>query len=133
MRDFWNFIQFIITVLGGWIGYFLGGWDGTLYALVMFITIDYVTGVMCAISDRRLSSEVGFRGIAKKVFIFCLVGIGSMLDRNIVGTGDTVRTAVIFYYLSNEGISILENAARLGLPVPPKIQKVLEQLKEDKE
>lgn len=133
MRDFWNLIQFIITVLGGWIGYFLGGWDGTLYALVMFITIDYVTGVMCAISDRRLSSEVGFRGIAKKVFILCLVGIGSMLDRNIVGTGDTVRTAVIFYYLSNEGISILENAARLGLPVPPKIQKVLEQLKEDKE
>lgn len=133
MRDFWNLIQFIITLLGGWIGYFLGGWDGTLYALVMFITIDYVTGVMCAISDRRLSSEVGFKGIAKKVFILCLVGIGSMLDRNIVGTGDTVRTAVIFYYLSNEGISILENAARLGLPVPPKIQKVLEQLKEDKE
>lgn len=133
MRDFWNLIQFAFTILGGWIGYFLGGWDGTLYALVMFITIDYVTGVMCAISDRRLSSEVGFKGIAKKVFILCLVGIGSMLDRNIAGTGDTVRTAVIFYYLSNEGISILENAARLGLPVPPKIQKVLEQLKEDKE
>lgn len=133
MKDFWTLIQFVFAVLGGWLGYFLGGWDGALYALITFITLDYVTGVMCAISDRRLSSEVGFRGIFRKVIILALVGIGSILDRNVIGTGDTMRTAVIFYYLSNEGISILENATRLGLPVPQKVKKVLEQLKEDNE
>lgn len=131
MKEFWNLIQLVFAMLGGWVGYFLGGWDGALYALVTFITVDYVTGVMCAISDRRLSSEVGFRGICRKVIILALVGVGSILDRNVIGTGSVLRTAVIFYYLSNEGISILENASRLGLPVPPKIQRVLEQLKED--
>ena len=132
MKEFWNLIQLVFAMLGGWVGYFLGGWDGALYALVTFITVDYVTGVMCAISDRRLSSEVGFRGICRKVIILALVGVGSILDRNVVGSGSVLRTAVIFYYLSNEGISILENASRLGLPVPPKIKKVLEQLKEEK-
>ena len=132
MREFWNMIQFVFTVLGGWIGYFLGGWDGALYALITFITADYITGVMCAVSDRRLSSEVGFRGICRKVIILTLVGVGSILDRQVIGSGGALRTAVIFYYLSNEGISILENASRLGLPVPPKIKKVLEQMKEEK-
>lgn len=127
----WYLIQFIFTVIGGWLGYFLGGWDGALYALITFITIDYVTGVMCAISDRRLSSEVGFRGICRKVIILALVGVGSILDRHVIGTGSVLRTAVIFYYLSNEGISILENATRLGLPVPEKLKNVLEQLKEE--
>ena len=131
MREFWYLIQFIITVIGGWLGYFLGGWDGALYALITFITIDYVTGVMCAISDRRLSSEVGFRGICRKVIILALVGVGSILDRHVIGTGSVLRTAVIFYYLSNEGISILENATRLGLPVPEKLKNVLVQLKEE--
>lgn len=132
MKEFWNLIQFAFTTLGGWLGYFLGGWDGALYALVTFITIDYITGVMCAVSDRRLSSEIGFRGICRKVIILALVGVGSVLDREIIGTGSVLRTAVIFYYLSNEGISILENATRLGLPVPEKLKNVLEQLKNDK-
>ena len=132
MRDMWNLIQFIFAALGGWLGYFLGGWDGALYALITFITMDYITGVMCAISDRRLSSEVGFRGICRKVIILALVGVGSILDRQVIGSGSVLRTAVIFYYLSNEGISILENATRLGLPVPEKLKNVLEQLKEDK-
>lgn len=132
MRDMWNLIQFIFALIGGWLGYFLGGWDGALYALITFITVDYITGVMCAISDRRLSSEVGFRGICRKVIILVLVGVGSILDRQIIGSGSILRTAVIFYYLSNEGISILENATRLGLPVPEKLKNVLEQLKEDK-
>ena len=132
MKDMWNLIQFIFAALGGWLGYFLGGWDGALYALITFITVDYITGVMCAVSDKRLSSEIGFRGICRKVIILALVGVGSILDRQIIGTGSTQRTAVIFYYLSNEGISILENAARLGLPVPEKLKNVLEQLKEDK-
>lgn len=132
MREFWNYIQIIFAALGGWIGFFLGGWDGALYALITFITVDYITGVMCAVTDRRLSSEIGFRGICRKVIILTLVGVGSILDRQIVGTGSMLRTAVIFYYLSNEGISILENATRLGLPVPEKLKNVLEQLKNDK-
>lgn len=132
MKDFWNMIQFLIAALGGWIGYFLGGWDGAVYALITFITLDYATGVMCAITDRKLSSEVGARGIFKKVMIMALVGVGSILDREIIGNGSILRTAVIFYYLSNEGISILENATRLGLPVPEKLKVTLEQLKEDK-
>lgn len=133
MKSFWDVIHLIITAIGGWLGYFLGGWDGALYALIAFITIDYITGVMCAISDKRLSSEVGFKGICRKVIILCLVGVGSILDRYVIGTGSVLRTAVIFYYLSNEGISILENASRLGLPVPEKLKNVLEQLREDKE
>ena len=128
MKEFWNTIQLIFTGVGGWLGYFLGGWDGLLYALIAFVAIDYVTGVMCAISNHTLSSEVGFKGICRKVLIFLLVGIGSILDARVIGSGSVLRTAVIFFYISNEGVSILENAARLGLPVPEKIKVVLEQL-----
>lgn len=128
MKEFWNTIQLIFTGIVGWLGYFLGGWDGLLYALIAFVAIDYVTGVMCAISNHTLSSEVGFKGICRKVLIFLLVGIGSILDARVIGSGSVLRTAVIFFYISNEGVSILENAARLGLPVPEKIKVVLEQL-----
>ena len=109
-------------------GYFLGGCDGLLYALLAFVAVDYVTGVMCAINDKTLSSEVGFRGICRKVLIFLLVGIANILDLHVIGTGSVLRTAVIFFYISNEGVSLLENAAHLGLPVPQKIKAVLEQL-----
>ncbi len=128
MKEFWNTIQLVFTGIGGWLGYFLGGWDGLLYALIAFVAIDYVTGVMCAISNHTLSSEVGFKGICRKVLIFLIVGIGSILDAHVIGSGSVLRTAVIFFYISNEGVSILENAARLGLPVPEKIKVVLEQL-----
>ena len=128
MKEFWNTIQLIFTGIGGWLGYFLGGWDGLLYALIAFVVIDYITGVMCAISDRTLSSEVGFKGICRKVLIFLLVGIAHILDVNVIGSGSVLRTAVIFFYISNEGVSLLENAAHLGLPVPEKIKVVLEQL-----
>ena len=128
MKEFWNTIQLVFTGIGGWLGYFLVGWDGLLYALIAFVVIDYVTGVMCAISNHTLSSEVGFKGICRKVLIFLLVGIGSILDAHVIGSGSVLRTAVIFFYISNEGVSILENAARLGLPVPEKIKVVLEQL-----
>lgn len=128
MKEFWNTIQLIFTGIGGWLGYFLGGWDGLLYALIAFVAIDYVTGVMCAISNHTLSSEVGFKGICRKVLIFLLIGIGSILDAHVIGSGSVLRTAVFFFYISNEGVSILENAARLGLPVPEKIKVVLEQL-----
>ena len=128
MKEFWNAIQFMFAAIGGWLGYFLGGCDGLLYALIAFVTVDYLTGVMCAINDKTLSSEVGFRGICRKVLIFLLVGIANILDLNVIGTGSVLRTAVIFFYISNEGVSLLENASHLGLPVPQKIKAVLEQL-----
>ena len=128
MKEFWNTIQLIFTAIGGWLGWFLGGCDGLLYALIAFVVIDYITGVMCAVIDHRLSSEVGFKGIFKKVLIFLLVGVANILDVQVIGTGCVLRTAVIFFYISNEGVSLLENAAYLGLPVPEKIKKVLEQL-----
>ena len=128
MKEFWNTIQMVIAGIGGWLGYFLGGCDGLLFALMAFVVIDYITGVMCAINDRKLSSEVGFRGICRKVLIFLLVGIANILDVQVIGTGSVLRTAVIFFYLSNEGVSLIENAAHLGLPVPDKLKAVLEQL-----
>ena len=128
MKEFWNTIQLIFAGVGGWLGYFLGGCDGLLYALIAFVVIDYITGVMCAISNHTLSSEVGFKGICRKVLIFLLVGIANILDIQVIGSGSALRTAVIFFYISNEGVSLLENAAHLGLPIPEKIKVVLEQL-----
>ena len=128
MKEFWNTIQFVFAVIGGWLVYFLGGCDGLFYALLAFVAVDYITGVMCAIADKSLSSEVGFKGICRKVLIFILVGIANILDVQVIGTGSVLRTAIIFFYISNEGISLLENAAHLGLPVPEKLKVVLEQL-----
>ena len=128
MKEFWNVIQMVFAAVGGWLGYYLGGCDGLLLALVAFSAADYLTGVMCAVSDRKLSSNVGFKGICRKVLIFLLVGIANILDVHVIGTGSVLRTAVIFFYISNEGVSLLENAAHLGLPVPGKIKAVLEQL-----
>ena len=114
--------------IGAFLGWFLGGPDGFLYALIAFVAIDYLTGVMCAIADRKLSSEIGAKGIFKKVLIFVLVGVGHIIDSQVLGNDGAIRTAVIFFYLSNEGISILENAAHVGLPIPEKLKNVLEQL-----
>ena len=133
MRDFsidliWTKLQIAITGIGGWLGYVLGGMDGLLIALVVFITIDYITGIMCAIIDKKLSSEVGFKGIFKKVLILMLVGIANVIDVHVVGTGSALRGATMCFYLSNEGLSILENTVHLGLPVPEKLKEVLSQL-----
>ena len=129
MKEFWNMCQFLFTAAGGWLGYFLGGCDGLLLALVLFAVADYITGVMCAVADKKLSSEVGFKGICRKVIIFILVGIAHIIDVNVIATGSVLRTAVIFFYLSNnEGVSLLENAGHLGLPIPEKLKIVLEQL-----
>ena len=133
MKEFWNGIQLVFAVIGGWLGWFLGECDGLMYALIAFVIADYVTGVMCVVSDKRLSSEVGFKGICRKVLIFVLVGMANILDMHVIGTGCVLRTAVLFFYISNEGVSVLENAGHLGLPVPAKLLDVLEQLHEDAE
>ena len=124
----WTKIQTAITLLGGWLGYFVGGWDGMLIALVVLMALDYITGVMCAVVDHKLSSAVGFKGICKKVFILMLVGVANIVDVHVVGSGSALRAAVICFYLSNEGVSILENAGHIGLPIPEKLKVVLEQL-----
>ena len=128
MKEIWVWIQAALAAVGGFLGWFLGGWDGFLYALLAFAVLDYLTGVLCAIADKKLSSEIGFKGISRKVLIFALVGVGNIIDSQVLGDGGAVRTAVIFFYLSNEGVSILENAGHLGLPIPEKLKAVLEQL-----
>ena len=121
----WTKIQMGMTILGGWLGYFLGGMDGLL---VVFMALDYVTGLMCAVAEKKLSSAVGFRGICKKVLILMLVGLANIVDLHVVGTGSALRGAVICFYLSNEGLSLLENAAHIGLPIPDRMKDVLAQL-----
>lgn len=128
MKDVWNVAQVVFAAVGGGIGWFFGELDGFFYALLAFVVIDYLTGVICAIADRSLSSEVGIRGIFRKVLIFVMVGAGHILDAQVIGSGDALRTAVIFFYISNEGVSLLENAAHIGLPVPEKLKDVLAQL-----
>lgn len=133
MKEIWTGIQIGITGIGAGLGYFLGGCDGLLLTLLAFVIIDYITGIMCAISDKKLSSEVGFKGICRKVLIFTLVAIGHMIDTYIVGDGSVLRTAVIFFYLSNEGISIIENASYIGLPIPEQLKDILIQLHDREE
>ena len=133
MKQVISTLQYVFAGIGGFMGWFLGGLDGFLYALIVFVVVDYITGLMAAFIQKKLSSETGFRGICKKVAIFCLVGVGHILDAQVIGAGSVLRTAVIFFYLSNEGISIIENVAVIGLPVPQKLVDVLEQLREEKE
>ena len=139
MRNFsidivWAKIQMAVAAIGGWLGYFLGGMDGLMIALIIFMALDYITGLMCAVIDKKLSSAVGFKGICKKVLILMLVGVANVMDVHVVGTGSALRGAVIAFYLSNEGLSLLENAAHIGLPFPEKLKSVLTQLhgREDK-
>ena len=128
MKEFWTTIQLVFSAVGGWLGYFLGGCDGLLYTLLAFVVLDYITGIMCAVADHKLSSAGGFKGIFRKSLIFALVGVGQLLDVQVLGAVGVLRTAVIFFYLSNEGVSLIENAAHLGLPIPAKLKAVLEQL-----
>jgi toxin secretion/phage lysis holin len=133
MKDYIHTLQIIFAAIGGYIGWFLGGFDGLLYALVAFVVIDYITGIMAAILEKKLSSNIGFKGIFKKVLIFTFVGIGHIVDIYILQNGSAVRTAVIFFYLSNEGLSIIENATKIGLPVPEKLRAVFVELGKEEE
>ena len=132
MKAVMDKLELAFAAVGGVVGWFLGGFDGFLYALIVFVVMDYLTGVLAAGVRKDLSSEVGFKGIAKKVCIFVLVGIANIVDTQVIHDGAAIRTAVIFFYLANEGISILENSTVIGLPVPQKLREMLQQLTEEK-
>lgn len=123
-----NWCKFAIAFGGCILGWLLGGFDSLIYALIAFVAIDYITGVLMAIYEKKVSSEIGFQGISKKAMIFALVAVGHMIDQYVIGSGSSLRTMLIMFYLSNEGISILENAGSIGLPLPQKLKDVLQQL-----
>lgn len=133
MRDvsidlIWTKLQMAFAAMGGWLGYLWGGMDGLMIALLVCMVLDYITGLMCAVLDRKLSSAVGFKGICKKVLILMLVGVANVVDIHVMGTGSALRGAVVCFYLSNESVSMLENAAHIGLPIPDKLRDILAQL-----
>lgn len=125
-----NEFRFTVTVCATALNEYIGGFDGLLETLIFFLVADYATGVFCAIYEHTLSSSIGFKGILQKVFILLLVAIANIIDARIIGEDHLFRSAVIFFYMSNEGISIIENAARLGLPIPDKLRDFLIQIKE---
>lgn len=126
-------IKGAIAALGGAAAYLWGPWDALINALIALVALDYVTGVICAAANKRLSSEIGFKGLIKKALIFALAAVAGVADKVIPATNQAIRAAVILFYIANEAISILENAAELGLPVPEKLKAVLIKTKgEDK-
>ena len=127
-REIWARVQTVLACVGGVIGGFLGGVDGMLITLMVLMAIDYVTGVMIAVLRKELSSSIGFKGLFKKVLILCLVGVANVLDVHVLGGSGAIRGMVICFYISNEGVSVLENATAIGLPVPGKLKDVLVQI-----
>ncbi len=125
-----DYIQYIMGIIGGFVGWFFGGFDLAIILLIVFIVIDYISGVASAYVNKTLSSSVGFKGIVKKILIFLLVGMGHILDITVLGEGEMIRTAVIFFYVANEGLSILENCASLSLPIPEVLKKALAKITE---
>ena len=130
----WIIIETMFAAIGGAIAAFLGGFDGLLTALVIFIVIDYITGIFAAVVQKRLSSAIGYKGIIRKALIFLIIGMADLIDRHIlnlsVGGGEIVRDIVICFFLANEGVSIFENAALIGLPIPKVMKNILLQLRE---
>lgn len=129
MKDIWTIIQWVFASLGCLLGYIFGNLDGFLIALIVFVIADYITGLCSAFIRKKVSSKVGFKGIIKKICIFIVVAIANIIDVNLLEI-PMLRTAVIFFYISNEGISIVENLTILGVPVPKKLKDVLTQIKE---
>jgi toxin secretion/phage lysis holin len=126
-----DFLQSFLSVLFSVAAFLFGSWSGLLIALVVFIIADYISGIAAAISQKKISSQVGAKGIAKKIIMLLIVALGHILDLYVVKTGDMVRDLATLFYIANEGISILENCGILGLPVPKKIADILAQLKEE--
>ncbi|WP_033165496.1 phage holin family protein [Clostridium sp. KNHs205] len=133
MEDMMEHIRLILAFVGGILGCIFGGFNSLIYALTAFVAIDYITGVLLAIRDKKISSEVGYKGIVRKFLIFLIVSMGNIMDNYVLGTGSTLRTLVIMFYLANEGISILENAGQLGLPIPKKLREAIEKLNSSNE
>lgn len=129
MSKVWNVLSGIFAAIGLWLGLFIGPVNGLLIALIVFVITDYVTGFASAIVRKELSSSVGFKGLARKVLIFLIVGIANVLDVYVLGANAVLRTAVILFYICNEGLSIIENAGEIGLPIPKKLKDVLAQLR----
>ncbi len=123
-----NYCKYILALIGGILGWVFGGFNSLIYALIVFVVIDYITGILLAIRDKKLSSEIGYKGIVKKFLIFLIVSMGNIIDNYILGTGSSLRTLIITFYLANEGLSILENAGRLGLPIPGKLKDAIRNL-----
>lgn len=133
MEDMIEHIRLILAFVGGILGCIFGGFNSLIYALTAFVAIDYITGVLLAIRDKKISSEVGYKGIVRKFLIFLIVSMGNIMDNYVLGTGSTLRTLVIMFYLANEGISILENAGQLGLPIPKKLREAIEKFNSSNE
>lgn len=120
----------IVIAIGAALGVFLGQPDGLLITLIIFAVVDYITGVVSAAVNKKLNSATGFKGIAKKLLMFALVGVANLIDVNALAGTAVLRSAVICFYLANEALSIIENAGEIGLPIPKKLKKLIEQLKE---
>lgn len=133
VKDMWDTIRVFLAVVGGFLSRFLGGMDGMVMALIWFAAIDYTTGIIAAIIEKKLDSSIGWKGILKKFVMFMIVGICHIVDADVLGGGSALRTMAIIFYISNEGVSVVENVSRAGLPVPNKLKEVLAQLKEDSE
>lgn len=126
-----DYIKLAAVQIGAIIGAFIGNITGMIWALLIFAIIDYITGVTAAILEHKLSSEIGFRGITRKVLLFLIVGVANVLDVYVIGSGGVCRSMVLVFYIANEGLSIIENVARCGVPVPEKLKVILKQLEEE--
>lgn len=124
-------ISDVISVILTFLIYLLGGFDIALKSLVIVIVIDYTTGILSAIYNKQINSKVGFKGILKKFSYLLIIALSVIID-NILGQSGTIRTLVIYFFVANDGISILENVAEMNIPLPPKLLETLEQLKEGK-
>ncbi len=125
MNKFWDICQPTLDGVGGW---FLGGCDGPLCTLLAFVALNCLTGVMCAVADRELSGRAGFQAVCQKILIFGLVGIGHVLDTQVIGTDSFLRIAMILFYIYNEGTALIQNAEHLGLITPARLKTILKQL-----
>ena len=120
-----EYLELILSTIGASFGYFFGGFDGFIHALLAFVILDYITGILAAGVQKKLSSSVGFKGIARKITIFIIVGVAHVVDREALGGTALLRDAVLFFYIANEGLSILENAIEIGIPIPEIIKEKL--------
>ena len=132
--DFWDFIfTFIWGLIVGMLSYLFGEFDGFLQVLITLSAVDYLSGLCVGYERKNLSSATGFKGIARKVMIFALVGIANLIDKELLNDAHTLKTAVCLFYIGNEGMSIIENADKLGIPLPNALIKRFKQYKEEHE